>query len=112
MLRRAEIGEKFSEKMKKATDNNHQWLDTNGRTYRKAYVVDKNGNVYVAILNIANGERGKILYDINKIRRVEGGVVPSIVSERGSLTTSTLSDDIVLQSSKDVNNFSENGEKI
>lgn len=79
--------------------------------HREAYVVDKNGNIYKANLNIANGERGKILYDINKIRRVEGGAVPSIVSERGSLTTSTLSDDIVSQSSKDVNDFSESGEK-
>ncbi len=112
MLRRAEIGEKFSEKTKKATDNTHQWLDTNGRTYRKAYAVDKNGDIYKATLNVADGERGKILYDINKIRRVEGGAVPSIVSERGSLTTSTLSDDIVSQSSKDVNDFSENSEKF
>lgn len=45
----------------KSPDNNHQWLDTNGWVHREAYVVDKNGNIYKANLNIADGERGKIL---------------------------------------------------
>ena len=67
-------------------ENNHQWLDENGWIYRDAYIVDRKGNVYVTTLNIANGRDRKILYAVSNTKRIDSGVVPSIVSNRGSLT--------------------------
>ena len=49
--------------------------------------MDRNGAIYEATLNIADGRNGKILYDINKIRRIDAGVVPSTNDGRGSLRT-------------------------
>ena len=71
----------------KTTDeNNHQWLDKNGWIHREAYIVDRKGNVYVTTLNIADGRDRKILYALSNTKRIDSGAVPSIVSNRGSLT--------------------------
>jgi len=67
-------------------ENNHQWLDENGWIYREAYIVDHKGNVYVTTLNIADGRNRKILYALSNTKRIDSGVVPSIISDRGSLT--------------------------
>lgn len=86
------------------TDNNHQWLDQNGWEHRYVYLQTRNGKIYSATLNIANARDGrKILYDINKIKEVDDGDVPSDAkSRRGSHITST-SDSTVPQKASGVN---------
>ncbi len=60
-------------------ENSHQWLDTNGWYLKKVYLQTKNGMVYEALLNIAKTRDGRnILYDINKIKKVDDAAVPSI----------------------------------
>lgn len=62
-------------------------MDENGWRYRTVYLQDMSGNIYIATLNIADGKNGRILYDINNIRKLDNskreagvGVVPSAVS--------------------------------
>lgn len=68
-------------------EHSHQWMDENGWRYRTVYLQDMSGNIYIATLNIADGKNGRILYDINNIRKLDNskreagvGVVPSAVS--------------------------------
>ena len=67
-------------------EHSHKWLDQNGWIYRYVYVQDRNGMIYKALLNIADGRDRKIIYDINNIRLIDkaksttGGAVPSAVS--------------------------------
>lgn len=79
----------------KNPSHNHQWLDENGWIYCTSYLMDQSGAIYEATLNIADGRNGKILYEINKIKRVDAGVVPSTVAGRGSLRTINSSEDSV-----------------
>lgn len=71
-------------------EHSHQWMDEKGWTYRKVYLQDRNGNIYEATLNIANGRDRRILYDVNNIRKIDtkkeatGGVVPSTEDGGGS----------------------------
>ncbi len=91
-------------------DNNHQWLDQNGWTHRKAYLCDKAGKIYEATLNIAEGRDRRILYDISLIkeidRRTAGGAVPSTVTGRGSPTSRSSSKKILPDPNVPVKHFS------
>lgn len=91
-------------------DNNHQWLDQNGWTHRKAYICDKAGKIYEATLNIAEGRDRRILYDISLIkeidRRTAGGAVPSTVTGRGSPTSRSSSKRILPDPKVPVKHFS------
>ncbi len=56
-------------------------------------VQDRAGNIYRTTLNIANGKNGKILYDINNIKKIDkkrtkGGDVPSIEQSQTGLAHS------------------------
>jgi hypothetical protein len=75
-------------------DNIHQWLDENGWEYRNIYIQDnKSKDIFSAELNIAHTKEGrKILYDINKVKKVDDGVVASVPRKNtgmGSPSTST-----------------------
>ena len=92
-------------------DHSHQWLDENGWEIRYAYMQDKGGNIYRACLNIANGRRGKILYAINKVHKVDekrtaGGNVPSTENGRGLHTSHSSLEDSVPDSERDVKQYS------
>ena len=87
-------------------DNSHQWLDENGWEYRQTYIQQKDGSIYSATLNIAKTKDGRnILYDINNIKKVDDGVVASVLPKgrMGSLITSTF-DESVSQNNPNVNN--------
>ena len=64
----------------------HKWLDEHGWRYRTVYLQDRDGNIYTAVLNIADGRDRLILYDVNNIRKIDkaktppAGVVSSAVS--------------------------------
>ena len=81
-------------------EHSHQWMDENGWTYRQVYLQERNGSIYEATLNIANGRDRRILYDINQIRKVDtkkeatGGVVPSTETGGGSLTNGDFSNNV------------------
>lgn len=77
---------KTADELKYNSEHNHQWLDENGWEYRTAYVQDIKGNIYSVTLNIAKAKDGRnILYDVNNIKKVGHGVVPSNAnSKRGS----------------------------
>lgn len=68
---------KVSQNQSTSEEHSHQWLDENGWIYRIAVIQDKEDNVYAATLNIADGKRGKILYEINNVRPITGGNVSS-----------------------------------
>lgn len=68
---------KVSQNQSTSEEHSHQWLDENGWIYRIAVIQDKEDNVYAATLNIADGKRGKILYEINNVRPITGGIVSS-----------------------------------
>lgn len=79
-------------------EHSHQWMDENGWRYRTVYLQDMSGNIYIATLNIADGKNGRILYDINNIRKLDnskreatGGVVPSAVSGGARSTSHSFS---------------------
>lgn len=84
-------------------EHNHQWMDEKGWTLRAVYLQDKAGNIYSAVLNIANGKERKILYDINLIQKIDekrgtaGGAVPSAVSGGARSTSHSSSEDRVTQ---------------
>ena len=84
-------------------EHNHQWLDENGWILRKAYIMDRSGNIYSANLNIANGRNGLTLYDINKIERIGHGDVPSTIAGSGSHINPDSNGETVPQTSDPVN---------
>lgn len=90
----------------KTTDeHNHQWLDENGWELRKTYLQDRNGNIYEAFLNIADGRDRKILYAVSNVRMVDkkrtaGGNVPS-TENGGGLHTSHSSSEISIAESRE-----------
>ncbi|MBQ8264696.1 MAG: hypothetical protein IJY96_07985 [Oscillospiraceae bacterium] len=81
-------------------EHNHQWMDENGWSYRTVYLQDRSGNIYEAMLNIANGRDRRIIYAINNIRQIDikkaatDGVVPSTENGRGSHINSGYPDTI------------------
>ncbi|MBQ9531192.1 MAG: hypothetical protein IJR70_03870 [Eubacterium sp.] len=109
-----------------SSDNTHQWLDENGWEHRNVYIQDnKSKEIYSAELNIANTKDGrKILYDVNKVKKVDDGAVASVPTKNvgmGSPSTSTSKHNISQPSSKsntkkslDVNHYmtaAENGDE-
>ncbi len=59
-------------KHKETTDeHSHQWLDENGWETRTTYLQDSNGNIYEVTVNIADGRRGRILYDVSRVHRID-----------------------------------------
>ncbi len=69
--------------------NSHQWLDTNGWKFRTVYI-KYNKIVWEITLNIAKTkDKRNILYDINKIKKVDSADVSSI---KGPSRISTFSD--------------------
>ena len=73
-----------------SNQHTHQWLDEYGWEYRKVFLRDKYNNVWEAVLNIAKTHNGRcILYDINKIKKVEQAIVSSF---KGLSQRSTFSD--------------------
>lgn len=52
-------------------EHSHQWLDENGWETRTTYLEDLNGNIYEATVNIADGKRGRILYDVSRVHRID-----------------------------------------
>ena len=73
-----------------SNQHTHQWLDEYGWEYRKIFLRDKYNNVWEAVLNIAKTHNGRfILYDINKIKKVEQAIVSSF---KGLSQRSTFSD--------------------
>ena len=70
----------------------HGWLDNLGKNnweYWTTYLQDKENTIWKAILNIANSSKGeKILYDINKIKKVGR----SVKSDALPTTNSILQD--------------------
>lgn len=68
--------------------SDHQWLDENGWSFRKAYALTPDGEVLEILLNIAHTRDGrKIFYDFNQIKNVGHGEVAS----KGSRITSNVS---------------------
>ena len=64
-------------KQQETTDtHSHQWMDENGWIIRTAYLQNKNGAIYEATLNIADGRDRKILYEVNKVHQVDKTKIP------------------------------------
>lgn len=64
-------------KQQETTDTHiHQWMDENGWIIRTAYLQNKNGDIYEATLNIADGRDRKILYEVNKVHQVDKTKIP------------------------------------
>ncbi len=64
-------------KQQETTDtHSHQWMDKNGWIIRTAYLQNKNGDIYEATLNIADGRDRKILYEVNKVHQVDKTKIP------------------------------------
>lgn len=89
-------------KNKTSTDeHSHQWMDEKGWIYRTAYLQDRNGIIYEATLNIADGKDRRILYDITNIRKIDtkkeatGGVVSSTETGRDSHTNGNFQHSII-----------------
>ena len=89
--------------------NSHQWLDENGWEHRNAYLINRKGEIYKAILNIGKSKDGRnILYDINKISNIGHGAVFSngvekIDTKRNSLINPNVAKTNVSQNIKNVN---------
>lgn len=90
-------------------ENSHQWLDENGWEHRNAYLINRKGEIYKAILNIGKSKDGRnILYDINKISNIGHGAVFSngvekIDTKRNSLINPNVAKTNVSQNIKNVN---------
>ena len=52
-------------------DHSHQWMDENGWELRTVYLQDQNGNIYEATVYIANGRDRKILYEVNRVHKID-----------------------------------------
>lgn len=89
------------------SEHNHQWMDEHGWQLRKAYLQDRNGNIYEALLNIADGRERKTLYAISNVRqidkRVAHGDVPSTKTGRGSHIKNNSSINNIAKSERNVN---------
>ena len=103
----------------RSKENNHQWLDQNGWLYRRVYIVNRDGVIYDATLNIADGRERRIIYDINNIRAIDKrketahGVVPSTENGRGSHIKGSSSADRISDDAKNVKqNFSVDNEGV
>lgn len=76
----------------KKSSYSHDWLDDNGNNdweYWKVYLQEKNKTVWSAMLNIANTANGeKLLYDISKIKMVEGAIASAPTSTNPSVSQS------------------------
>lgn len=88
-----------------STNNSHKWLDENGWEFKTVYVQTINGNIYNVTLNIAKTSDGrKILYDVNRIKKVGTGVFASVPKNgMGSHNLPTF-DDTLSQNDNNVNN--------
>ena len=85
-------------------NHSHKWLDENGWEFRTATMVNENGSIFDVLLNIAKARDGRrILYDINKIKKVGRTDVTRL---RGSVDKSQLDNEIVSERAKDVNSNS------
>ena len=88
------------------SEHSHQWMDENGWTLRTAYVVDRDGSIYEATLNIANGRDRRILYAISNVRKIDeiatGGDVPSTDTGGARSTSHSDPDDTVAETTPDV----------
>ncbi len=59
-------------------EHSHQWLDENGWSHYTVTLMQTNGDVYEATINVAKSKDGRnILYDINQIKRTGHGAVSS-----------------------------------
>lgn len=59
-------------KHKETTDeHSHQWLDENGWETKTTYLQNLDGNIYEATVNIADGRRGRILYDVSRVHVID-----------------------------------------
>ena len=52
-------------------EHSHQWMDENGWIFRKAYLQTKDGKIYEATLNIADGRDRKTLYEVNRVHQID-----------------------------------------
>jgi len=97
-----------AEKFALNQDNSHQWLDKNGWDIRKAYMQDRNGNIYETLLNISKSKDGrKILYALSNTKKVDDGVVSSTRNREGLAHNDQLSDNSIPQNPDVVNTNSE-----
>lgn len=78
----------------------HKWLDEHGWRYRTVYLQDRDGNIYTAVLNIADGRDRLILYDVNNIRKIDKAKTPpaGVVSSAVSGGTRTEPSDVFKES--------------
>ena len=85
-------------------DHSYQWMDENGWTLRTVYLQDRNGNIYQATLNIANGRDRRIIYDISNIKKIDrsatGGQVPSTRKGGAGTTSRNASPETIPQNQK------------
>ena len=65
-----------SKQQETTNTHSHQWMDENGWIIRTAYLQNKNGDIYEATLNIADGRDRKILYEVNKVHQVDKTKIP------------------------------------
>ncbi|MCR5144823.1 MAG: hypothetical protein K6B67_05885 [Lachnospiraceae bacterium] len=56
-------------------EHTHQWMDENRWEFRDAYILDTDGTLYVARLNIGKGNNRNIIYEIWPIKEVDRGKV-------------------------------------
>ncbi len=78
-------------------EHSHQWLDENGWTHYTVTLMQTNGDVYEATINVAKAKDGRnILYDINQIKRTGHGAVSSEsqTAQRDSLINPSSADSI------------------
>ncbi|MBP3412410.1 MAG: hypothetical protein J6K89_04055 [Oscillospiraceae bacterium] len=102
-----------SDRESRSDEKNHQWMDENGWIYRHVFIVNRDGVIYDALLNIADGRDRRIIYEINNIRAIDKrkgtahGVVPSTENGRGSHIKSSSSEKNIQQKEESVKqNFS------
>lgn len=82
------------------TDHNHQWMDEYGWEHRTAYMQEPSGDIYEVNLDIAKGRDRKILYDVNKIKKVDHGAGNSVKEPQSKMSTSK---DIIHHNSTNIN---------
>ncbi len=110
-----ELIEASSYDNKRPSNYSHGWLDNYGQSdweYRKVYVKEKNGAVWEATLNIANTADGrKVLYDIDKIEKVEGPIKsgPATTDNSISKNNAAVNSQYTQESENDASDTAENG---
>lgn len=86
---------------------NHQWLDEKGFEIKKAYVQDIFGNIYEAMLNIANAKDGrKILYAISNTKKIDEGEVLSNHDVEGARSLTVNFNESITRPTQTVNTYS------